>query len=616
MAAKHFIIKKIVLPIVTVAIIASQIIGCAAVPKNELLEQIYAGDEVVIEMADPNWTPASAEQLSDLSWVQLDQLNLYSNSGFRGNVDTIFNISTVTTQSGNTKNGCMYVVDKNGEEVQSGNTCMRDAFRNKQFIKYWEDSNTRNELAELVGTAYTDVDATNSYAMQAVINAYYNLFNDGDNDSTYGGEQSLTREQFMTMLFKAGNGVKSLTTSDSAAFKQATGGESYYTRYAAQMKDHSYLKIDNGSLNGTNIATPISKLEAIYMVVDTYLKSEVDKVIGTEKLNAYGYSDAGDQIKDLKLDGDKVSKAVENNLMAYLVDTQGEDGIDHTLMAYLTVAEQNGLTDGIDVVGEVFDSISKDEAIRLIANTFIAENNLYGYLTNGENGTVETVDGAGLQQEETTTEETEDIEEETPEVVELFSSVNETVYATTTVNVRDTYSSSGNQLGSLSTSQSVTRTGIGTGEAAGWSRIEFNGQEAYVKSDYLSTIKVEVSTPTNTTNNNTNTSSVSSNSNTTTTTTAKPSTSKPSTPSQPSGGGSSTPTSKPSTPTSNPSSGGSSTTQTTPPPSTSTSSGVTDDNILGNAEDRVNAWLESQGGGVPGFYENAQNAYVPTISQP
>lgn len=236
--------------------------------------------------------------------------------------------------------------------------------------------------------------------------------------------------------------------------------------------------------------------------------------------------------------------------------------------------------------------------------------------TNTENGTVETVDGSGLQQEETTTEETEDIEEETPEVVELFSSVNETVYATTTVNVRDTYSSSGNQLGSLSTSQSVTRTGIGTGEAAGWSRIEFNGQEAYVKSDYLSTIKVEVSTPTNTTNNNTNTSSVSSNSNTTTTTTAKPSTSKPSTPSQPSGGSSSTPTSKPSTPTSNPSSGGSSTTQTTPPPSTSTSSGVTDDNILGNADDRFNAWLESQGGGVPGFYENSENAYVPTISQP
>ena len=239
--------------------------------------------------------------------------------------------------------------------------------------------------------------------------------------------------------------------------------------------------------------------------------------------------------------------------------------------------------------------------------------------TNTENGTVETVDGAGLQQEETTTEETDEIEEETSEVVELFSSVNETVYATTTVNVRDTYSSSGNQLGSLSTSQSVTRTGIGTGEAAGWSRIEFNGQEAYVKSDYLSTIKVEVSTPTNTTNNNTNTSSVSSNSNTTTTTTAKPSTSKPSTPSQPSGGGSSTPTSKPSTPTSNPSSGGSSTTQTTPPPSTSSNSSNSSSSSSSYEDywdSLENAWLESHGGGVPGSYENSENSYVPIISQP
>ena len=210
--------------------------------------------------------------------------------------------------------------------------------------------------------------------------------------------------------------------------------------------------------------------------------------------------------------------------------------------------------------------------------------------TNTENGTVETVDGSGLQQEETTTEETEDIEEETPEVVELFSSVNETVYATTTVNVRDTYSSSGNQLGSLSTSQSVTRTGIGTGEAAGWSRIEFNGQEAYVKSDYLSTIKVEVSTPS------------SSNSSS--------STSKPS-------GGSSTSTSKPSTP-----SGGSSSTTSKPstqtPPSTDNSSNSSSGSS--SYEDYwdslENAWLESHGGGVPGSYENAQNSYVPTISQP
>lgn len=78
----------------------------------------------------------------------------------------------------------------------------------------------------------------------------------------------------------------------------------------------------------------------------------------------------------------------------------------------------------------------------------------------------------------------------------LFTETDETLYATTTVNVRDTYSTSGNKLGSLTKAQSVTRTGIGTGDAAGWSRIEFNGKVAYVSSDYLSATKPQVNTST------------------------------------------------------------------------------------------------------------------------
>ena len=69
----------------------------------------------------------------------------------------------------------------------------------------------------------------------------------------------------------------------------------------------------------------------------------------------------------------------------------------------------------------------------------------------------------------------------------LFTETDETMYATTTVNV----------LGSLTKAQSVTRTGIGTGDAAGWSRIEFNGKVAYVSSDYLSATKPQVSTGSN-----------------------------------------------------------------------------------------------------------------------
>ena len=599
------VVKKIVLSVLTVALITSQLAGCAMLQKDELLDMISNGDTITIEMTVPNWTPDSAKQLADLSWEELAQSQAYITTGFRGSVDTALNINTVTTKDGNTKQGCMYTVVKNGEEVQSGNTSMRDAFRNKAFIKYWNDGNAQNSLTEAVDYAYTDIDHTSQYALTAVLNAYYNLFNDGDNDTTYGATQSLTREQFMTMAFKAGNGVKEL--SDYTAFLAATGGkETYYTPYAAQMADHSFLKISNGSLNGTNIATPISKAEAVYMLVDTYLKSEVDKVLASgEKLSAFGYKDAGDQVAELGINADGTSKSVENNLLAYLVNNQGEKGIDHNLMAYLAVAEKYNLGNGIDLAGDLFSSISKDEAIRLLANTFEAENEVYGYLTNTEYGTLDTIEGNGLQVDPPAVEGETPAVEETPAPVEetpapvdetpaptqqkeqLFTDCSETMYATTTVNVRSSYSTNSDKLGSLTKAQSVKRTGIGTGAAAGWSRIEFNGKVAYVSSDYLSATKPQV-----------NVSKPSTGSSSGSTQTSKPS-SKPST----GGSGGS-------------SSGGSSSGSTAPvPPGGSGSSGGSSG--VGEIDmDELNDWMndESQSGGW-GSHEDAQHGFDPIDTQ-
>ena len=128
----------------------------------------------------------------------------------------------------------------------------------------------------------------------------------------------------------------------------------------------------------------------------------------------------------------------------------------------------------------------------------------------------------------------------------LFTETDETMYATTTVNVRSSYSTNSDKLGSLTKAQSVTRTGIGTGDAAGWSRIEFNGKVAYVSSDYLSATKPQVSVSKPSTDNSSSGS----------TQTSKPS-SKPSTGSSSSSGSSGNQTSKPST-GGNTSSGGSS----------------------------------------------------------
>ena len=74
--------------------------------------------------------------------------------------------------------------------------------------------------------------------------------------------------------------------------------------------------------------------------------------------------------------------------------------------------------------------------------------------------------------------------------IEVFNKCEETVYATSTVNIRGTYSTEGDLLGQLYRGQSMTRIGVGTGEAKGWSKlITDDGNIVYVSSKYLSLYK-------------------------------------------------------------------------------------------------------------------------------
>ncbi len=167
----------------------------------------------------------------------------------------------------------------------------------------------------------------------------------------------------------------------------------------------------------------------------------------------------------------------------------------------------------------------------------------------------------------------------------LFTEVSETMYATTTVNVRSSYSTNSDKLGSLTKAQSVKRTGIGTGAAAGWSRIEFNGKVAYVSSDYLSTTKPQVSV------------------------------SKPSTGNSSSG---STQTSKPSTgsSSSSSSSGNSGSGSTAPvPPGGSGGSGGSSG--IGEIDmDELNDWFQEQASqGWGGSLEDSNHGFDPVDTQ-
>ncbi len=80
-------------------------------------------------------------------------------------------------------------------------------------------------------------------------------------------------------------------------------------------------------------------------------------------------------------------------------------------------------------------------------------------------------------------------EPETPTISEEpeFTTTNETVYATGTVNVRESYSQSSNRLGQLKQGDSIKRIGIST--TIGWSKVEYNGKVAYIISSSLTTTR-------------------------------------------------------------------------------------------------------------------------------
>lgn len=74
-----------------------------------------------------------------------------------------------------------------------------------------------------------------------------------------------------------------------------------------------------------------------------------------------------------------------------------------------------------------------------------------------------------------------------------FTSTNKTMYATTSLNVRSSYSTSSSVIGSLDAGDKVTQTGIATRAVSGitWSRINYNGSTAYVSSQYLTSEEPE-----------------------------------------------------------------------------------------------------------------------------
>lgn len=72
-----------------------------------------------------------------------------------------------------------------------------------------------------------------------------------------------------------------------------------------------------------------------------------------------------------------------------------------------------------------------------------------------------------------------------------FKDVNETMYATTNCNLRKSWSTDSEKVGSLEKGQEVTRTGVADN---GWSRIKYNGQVVYIATRLITNKKPDENT--------------------------------------------------------------------------------------------------------------------------
>lgn len=379
-------IKRVVISVLTLAVMVSQMAGCAFFNQNELSDMINSGRQVVLEVTVPNnGGTVLGKQQSDVEWIQLDQISSYSD--FRSEFDNILNINKITFNGVNSKQGCIYI-DSDGN--RNGNVCLNDGFRNKYFVEnYWNDTDIQKQIAEAVDKAYTDLDkASDKTKLMASINAYYDIFQDGVNPNSFNGSQSITRNQFMTAMYKTStpvnmgylNGV-----DENNAFVKATGGKvSKYSAFSYQVATLQFLDYNNGSLNSSNIDKSMTRGEAIYSIVKRYFSSEYDKFDPKEDSGFKDVKNGGDLTG-----GDKDKKKWQLYTLAYMLDKQNGN-VQEELYKALALANKLGIVKP-DENGDSRwnEAISKEEAVALFINSQLALDKAKGYKTEDNVGKYE-----------------------------------------------------------------------------------------------------------------------------------------------------------------------------------------------------------------------------------
>jgi hypothetical protein len=381
-------LKKFLLPTIVFIVMTSQLAGCSVLGSGEISDTIDMSENIVLEVPEPSIkVEVLGVEAEFPKWKELSQLR--DDIRFRSDFDDLLHINKIHYYEGYSKTGCMYVIEGN---KHSGNTCLMDAFRNKVFVeKYWNNGEITSEIIKLASTVYEDCDKYYLSNLYAALNAYYNLLPDFSEPNSFNAGKSVSREEFLSMLFRSTSGVREIAKDQT--YITALGGESKHSIYAQNVQQYGYLNTGNKGLNVETASKQITRVEAVYTVVNMLLKDYMDNMDLSKVKKIYtDCRNAGNLVEKVKYrvaDGDKFEDLtnIEYRILAYMTK-KPDKGLHEQLYKAMAVAYE------LELLGDVKESrwdepISRSESIELVTNAFMALNKLNGYLTTEEYGEID-----------------------------------------------------------------------------------------------------------------------------------------------------------------------------------------------------------------------------------
>lgn len=339
--------KKILIGILAIVMVASQLSGCAEQTPSEVNEVATSepvNEAETIETAEVN----VKSEVSPLRWIYLGRQTSYPNVRVAVN-------SACGIESGV---GSIYINLDGEHEV---NNTLYNALRNKGFIEAFYSEDNEQLISASALDTFADVELDE--ALAAVINSYWDLLpeEDGEEATEFNGSQSLTRAQAMALVMRAVTPVTEDGVPKSNSKFTELVGETAYTDFAAAMNDKCYVNTNDSSLTKDNFTKSMTRAEFIYMVMN--------EVYGVDAINAYDISKV--ELSDCKDGGDVSTKQGYTNtngsaLSLEFMLSNPDGGLQTSLYKAVAMASDLSI---ISSETRWDEPVTKTEAIEILVDT-------------------------------------------------------------------------------------------------------------------------------------------------------------------------------------------------------------------------------------------------------